>query len=132
MIPGKAYRDLRYLCPCIRQKCIQLNRDFEQLTGDFLVVIETLRNEERQHYYLSIGASRTMNSKHLPQPPDDLSLAFDACPNTYLSLKAWHPRGIYWKNLGALGRKLGLEWGGDWKSFPDQPHFQLPECQCNR
>jgi peptidoglycan L-alanyl-D-glutamate endopeptidase CwlK len=26
---------------------------------------------------------------------------------------------------GALGRDLGLEWGGDWISFVDKPHFQL-------
>ena len=28
--------------------------------------------------------------------------------------------------VGALGRSQGLEWGGDWTSFPDEPHFQLP------
>ena len=27
--------------------------------------------------------------------------------------------------MGALGRDLGLEWGGDWVSFVDKPHFQL-------
>ncbi|MNU44069.1 Peptidoglycan L-alanyl-D-glutamate endopeptidase CwlK precursor [compost metagenome] len=31
-----------------------------------------------------------------------------------------------WSQAGALGRALGLEWGGDWKSFKDRPHFQLP------
>lgn len=25
---------------------------------------------------------------------------------------------------GAIGRDLGLEWGGDWKGIPDRPHFQ--------
>jgi peptidoglycan L-alanyl-D-glutamate endopeptidase CwlK len=28
--------------------------------------------------------------------------------------------------VGALGRAQGLEWGGDWVSFTDEPHFQLP------
>lgn len=27
--------------------------------------------------------------------------------------------------VGQLGKSLGLEWGGDWKSFRDEPHFQL-------
>jgi peptidoglycan LD-endopeptidase CwlK len=27
--------------------------------------------------------------------------------------------------VGHMGRDLGLEWGGDWTSFPDEPHFQL-------
>ncbi|MGG3958436.1 M15 family metallopeptidase [Bhargavaea massiliensis] len=29
-----------------------------------------------------------------------------------------------WKRVGALGKSLGLEWGGDWPSFKDYPHFQ--------
>lgn len=29
-----------------------------------------------------------------------------------------------WSRLGALGKELGLEWGGDWKRFPDRPHFE--------
>ena len=31
-----------------------------------------------------------------------------------------------WKELGAIGKSLGLEWGGSWKSFVDLPHFELP------
>jgi peptidoglycan L-alanyl-D-glutamate endopeptidase CwlK len=30
-----------------------------------------------------------------------------------------------YKAVGALGRDLGLEWGGNWKSIQDEPHFQL-------
>lgn len=30
-----------------------------------------------------------------------------------------------YKALGALGMDLGLEWGGNWKTFLDEPHFQL-------
>ena len=30
-----------------------------------------------------------------------------------------------YKAVGTLGIELGLEWGGDWKSLVDQPHFQL-------
>lgn len=29
-----------------------------------------------------------------------------------------------WAKIGALGKTFGLEWGGDWKSFVDKPHFQ--------
>ena len=55
---------------------------------------------------------------------------------------SWHNFGIAWdiglfrgreyledsplyRECGAIGCSLGLEWGGDWKSFPDEPHFQL-------
>lgn len=30
-----------------------------------------------------------------------------------------------WQQLGAIGKSLGLEWGGSWKSFVDMPHYQL-------
>lgn len=29
-----------------------------------------------------------------------------------------------WNDLGKIGKKLGLEWGGDWKNIKDLPHFQ--------
>lgn len=30
-----------------------------------------------------------------------------------------------YKAVGTLGVDLGLEWGGNWKTIVDQPHFQL-------
>ena len=30
-----------------------------------------------------------------------------------------------YKAIGQLGKSLGLEWGGDWQSFVDEPHFQM-------
>jgi peptidoglycan L-alanyl-D-glutamate endopeptidase CwlK len=27
--------------------------------------------------------------------------------------------------VGQVGKGLGLEWGGDWSGFPDEPHFQI-------
>ena len=30
-----------------------------------------------------------------------------------------------YKAVGALGMDLGLDWGGNWKTFLDEPHFQL-------
>jgi peptidoglycan LD-endopeptidase CwlK len=30
-----------------------------------------------------------------------------------------------YKVVGALGVEIGLEWGGNWKTIVDQPHFQL-------
>jgi peptidoglycan LD-endopeptidase CwlK len=30
-----------------------------------------------------------------------------------------------YKAVGALGMDMGLEWGGNWKTIVDEPHFQL-------
>lgn len=33
----------------------------------------------------------------------------------------------FFSKVGAIGVGLGLEWGGNWKSPVDKPHFQLPD-----
>lgn len=38
----------------------------------------------------------------------------------------WSVKNPAWKIMGLEGRKLGLEWGGDWTTLVDMPHFQLP------
>jgi peptidoglycan L-alanyl-D-glutamate endopeptidase CwlK len=30
-----------------------------------------------------------------------------------------------WVMLGNLGKRHGFAWGGDWKGFPDRPHFEM-------
>ncbi|UCV05682.1 M15 family metallopeptidase [Dechloromonas denitrificans] len=35
------------------------------------------------------------------------------------------PDSPKYKAVGALGVDLGLDWGGNWKTIVDQPHFQL-------
>lgn len=52
----------------------------------------------------------------------NFSMAFDIgvfSGNKYL------PDSPKYKAVGTLGLELGLEWGGNWTSIVDQPHFQL-------
>ncbi len=32
----------------------------------------------------------------------------------------------FFDKAGAVGKEIGLEWGGDWRTPVDKPHFQLP------
>lgn len=38
----------------------------------------------------------------------------------------WDANDERYKTCGAIGRSIGLEWGGDWAKFRDVPHFQWP------
>lgn len=40
---------------------------------------------------------------------------------------AFNESGRFFERVGAIGVGLGLEWGGNWKSIKDRPHFQLPD-----
>ncbi len=35
------------------------------------------------------------------------------------------PESPLYKVVGSIGKSLGLQWGGDWKSIVDEPHFEL-------
>lgn len=39
--------------------------------------------------------------------------------------KKYVPESPVYKAIGALGADLGLDWGGNWKTIKDEPHFQL-------
>lgn len=51
-------------------------------------------------------------------------LAFDVVPTAYKTMPGWNPSGPLWDRIGAIGKTLGLNWGGDF-SKPDKPHFEL-------
>lgn len=40
---------------------------------------------------------------------------------------AYNEAGNFFNRVGAIGVAIGLEWGGNWKSPIDKPHFQLPD-----
>lgn len=39
----------------------------------------------------------------------------------------WSTANPKWKQAGAIGKSVGLEWAGDWITFKEYPHFQLPK-----
>ncbi len=94
-----------------------------QITPIDFRVIETIRTVERQRELVRKGASKTMNSRHLTGHAVDIVPIVDgkvswAWPHYYPLAKAVKQAA---KELG-----VPIEWGGDWKSFKDGPHWQLP------
>lgn len=87
---------------------------------DFLVT-EGLRTKERQRELVTAGASKTMNSRHITGHAVDLA--------AYVNGIRWD-WPLYEKIAKAMKQaayelNIKIEWGGDWKSFKDGPHFQL-------
>lgn len=87
-------------------------------------LVDTGRTPQEQSDKIVTKVSWTIQSRHLPQPPEDKSEAFDVCPVILLREKHWAPESPLWARLGEIGERLGLEWGGRWKEHPDQGHFQ--------
>ena len=93
-------------------------------TQDFLV-LEGLRTVERQKKLVAKGASTTMNSRHI-KAANGYGHAVDLAPYPI----SWDWARFYpiadAMKAAAAELKISLEWGGDWTSFKDGPHFQLP------
>lgn len=90
-------------------------------------VQETFRSRERQAELYAKGrtAPGAIVTKAAPgQSNHNYGVAFDVVPGALLSKPNWAPEDPAWASLGEIGKKYGLEWGGDWK-FVDKPHFQL-------
>ena len=90
-------------------------------------VLEVLRTVARQKELVAKGASKTMKSRHLPGA-DGKSRAVDIAPLDGGQVSwAWP---LYHKlapiiKQAAKDEGVAIEWGGDWKSFRDGPHWQL-------
>ncbi|CAB3705640.1 M15 family metallopeptidase [Achromobacter piechaudii] len=100
----------------------------QRSTVDFMVV-EGVRTLAQQRDYVAKGASRTMSSYHLPQT-DGFGHAVDLAPlmGGAIPWNNWSAFSDLAAVVKACAAELGVpvEWGGDWKSFKDGPHFQIP------
>ena len=100
-----------------------------QRTAVDFTVVEGLRTLARQREYVSKGASQTMASYHLPQA-DGFSHAVDLAPlvDKVIPWNDWRAFTDLAAVVKACAAELAVpvEWGGDWKSFKDGPHFQIP------
>jgi len=102
------------------------------------VVVEGMRTLDRQKQLFAAGKSRTLRSRHLAKPATGVaalvSHAVDLAPLVDLDADgdldlSWHPthfRPIA-EAMKAASIRLGylIDWGGDWISFTDMPHFEL-------
>lgn len=84
------------------------------------LVTETVRDDA----YQKMLAEKGYAAKGAVTPSfhaEHAGLAFDICKN---EKGHEYDDPVFFERMGALGKKVGFSWGGDWKSFPDRPHFQ--------
>jgi peptidoglycan L-alanyl-D-glutamate endopeptidase CwlK len=96
----------------------------EQLkrTPGLFVVTEGVRTLDRQKQLFAAGATTTLNSRHLTGHAVDLAALVNG------EIRWDWP--LYKKIADEIKRTasdmgVAIEWGGDFKTFKDGPHFQL-------
>lgn len=95
-------------------------------------VVEGVRTIERQLHLVAEGRSKTLNSKHLINEKTGFCHAVDIYPSGFSSVSdipdtAWlSVRDAMMRAADeVLPDGVTIEWGGDWKSFVDKPHYQI-------
>ena len=95
-------------------------------SGIYLIITEGIRTVQRQDELYAQGRTKpgvvvtrarglSYSSQH------QWGIAFDIAIND--------PNKLYddalFRKAAAIGKSVGLSWGGDWKSFIDKPHFYI-------
>lgn len=100
-----------------------VKRAIEISEVDFCVT-EGLRTKERQVELMKAGATRTMNSKHIVGKAVDLAAIVEGQVRWDWPL---YPKLATAMKRAAEILNVDIEWGGDWVTFKDGPHFQLKD-----
>lgn len=86
-------------------------------------VLEGLRTTARQKQLYDQGATKTMNSRHIT------GHAVDLAPMLGGTVRWDWP--LYYQlaevvKAAAKAENVPIQWGGDWRTFKDGPHWELP------
>jgi peptidoglycan LD-endopeptidase CwlK len=150
-------RDRNKLLPQVKSKLEELEALAEQANIHFIVTQTLRSNEEQTAYYaqgrlpLNEVNDLRKNAKLPPISAEENKNIITRAKTVWDSYHAygrafdvavvdsngkvnwsenidWNSDGISdWVELGKLGESIGLEWGGNFSSLRDLPHFQLRE-----
>jgi peptidoglycan L-alanyl-D-glutamate endopeptidase CwlK len=124
MINSRKVEDLH---PRVAKMC----RDFIEACrkqGIDIIITSTYRDNESQNALYAQGrtksGNRVTNAKG-GQSFHNYKLAFDFLPGRNGKYD-WTDLVVF-KQCGEIGKSIGLEWAGDWKTFKEYAHLQFTD-----
>jgi peptidoglycan LD-endopeptidase CwlK len=110
---------------------VRIARRAREISAVPFTITEGVRTLERQRQLVAKGASQTLRSRHIPGA-NGLAHAIDVAALVGGTVRWDWPLyeriSIAFKQA-ARELNIPIEWGGDWRSFKDGPHYQLPWAQ---
>lgn len=124
ILDARAEKSLKGVHPDL----VKVARRAAEITSVDFTITCGKRSVAEQKILVAKGASQTMKSRHIPGA-NGFSHAIDLAAKIGKDIRWDWP--LYAKLAAAMkqaAKDVGvtIEWGGDWKSFKDGPHFQLP------
>jgi hypothetical protein len=128
-----AVRDLAVLAPKFRALIERTLADMQGL-GHNPIVIETLRNHDRQRFLYGFGRDYDdgRGLVTFSQDADESWHGYGLAVDIICGTEGWTAPQSFWAALGRATEKYKLRWGGDWdmdgdfmdERFRDLPHVQ--------
>lgn len=124
---GDAATDRRIagLHPEVRATAAQFVNRVEQELGIQLRVTQGMRTYAEQDALYAQGRTAPgdiVTNARGGQSNHNFGVAFDVVEVRADGSANWNTD---WAAIGRIGESMGLEWGGNWTSFVDRPHFQM-------
>ena len=113
---------LKGVHPDLVRVVLRCAEDWKDADTGFIVTCG-LRTLAEQKVLVAKGASKTLRSRHLTGHAVDLAATIDGKVRWDWPL---YDRLAKAMKAAAKAEKVTVEWGGDWKTFKDGPHYQLP------
>jgi len=118
---------IKSLDPKIQLKTAQFINQIEEKLGIKLRITHGYRSIEEQNKLYEQGRTKTgdkvTNAKG-GSSYHNYGLAFDVVEIKDGKAIWDNPK---WDEIAKIGKELGFEWGGDFKSIVDKPHFQMTD-----
>lgn len=118
-------RDITLLHPELKEIAVKFLAECNK-QGLPVLITETWRTQAEQDKLYAQGrtepGSIVTNCKY-PKSAHCWGVAFDFCRN--VKGREYEDGDSFFKKAGAIGKSLGLAWGGDWAGFVDKPHLEL-------
>ena len=113
---------LKGVHPDLVRVVLRCAEDWKDADTGFIVTCG-VRTLAEQKVLVAKGASKTLRSRHLTGHAVDLAATIDGGVRWDWPL---YDRLAKAMKAAAKAEKVTVEWGGDWKTFKDGPHYQLP------
>jgi peptidoglycan LD-endopeptidase CwlK len=127
IIPASSERRLKGVHPDLVRVVKRTAKDWKDKELGWVITCG-VRSLAEQKVLFAKGATSTMRSRHL-KASNGFAHAVDFAMTIKGKVRWDWP--LYSKLASAVkaaakAEKVPIEWGGDWRTFKDGPHFQLP------
>lgn len=118
------YKRPSHLTPAVERKANAIVAEMKRL-GHPVRMVEGYRTFDRQTELYNQGRNGDTRPIVTNARAGESYHNYGVAVDFVFRREGYNAGSTLWQLLGAVGKRQGFEWGGDWQGFVDRPHFQL-------